>query len=389
MAASTVKETICEPHPAEMSEVSKDPQKRLMGIPRELRDKIYTYLLVRDRPVVILFAEPTYPSRWCRQSFHDEICRYSFLGPRNTIGIMLVSKQACNETRDVLYGKNTFDTNKFRGFNNVFINGNGIPKFHGFTGIGTENATKIRTAAFRLKVNTYRDTQDHNDRADFLNILCTQLSGLRHLTLKIVTQNGVCQDDSVRLNVKSRQTRSIRALLTTATRVTKFHPLIRKAVWRKWSGSYASTRKVYCPFSSWPMDEDAITGEFHVDLVPVGHVPVVEGSRRVKNYRGVDFDSVDLVLDSLAIRETPWEDIPSWCNFAKCFKLDAAATTSEKNSAEVQTWPGMDSYDPTSEVHPAKRAHCVARRKMWGDQWWVNGLTFEEGDPLKFQWGLP
>ncbi|KAJ9609099.1 hypothetical protein H2200_006870 [Cladophialophora chaetospira] len=374
-------------HPADISGPSANPDLQLLGMPREVRNEIYRNLLVKDGVVLVNRAHDY-------RSYRLSLDRPGLvIGPKNITNILRVNQQIKEECLDILYGENKFECHKARSFERGFVNSEGkscncaaeINPFcrghKSFLGIGKSNAAKIKHVTFGLEElceegltgMSYR-SQDHPDHAIFLEILCTILPSLQKLTLKLRTKDSRVSTPRERMR-KSTQVQRITALVGTAGRITKYHPVLRKAIWRHWSSSdLVDSDQIASDHDCWGTDH------FYIDLVAEGARPLPRTNKTTKSALVEGVPLSDVVLDSQLIRRTGWVSSPLWSNVAN-FKLepdnDATKSTpesSERDHTEVTTWPGVANYDPFSELGHEDQAALLERHKGR----WIEG-KFVEG----------
>ncbi|ETI28361.1 hypothetical protein G647_00810 [Cladophialophora carrionii CBS 160.54] len=251
-------------------------------------------------------------------------------------------KRVEDEGTDVLYGDNTFECYHVRVFQNHFIHGRCCESDNRFRGIGRKNAAKIKKACFGLPLVITRYLQDSFAGNAFLDLICADLM--------------------VR----------IRALLTTVSRIGKYHPTLRKAIWRRWSGSRSQAL--------------VIAGDTYVDLVALGFEARFEGSVIRKNAWGEDVESFDLLLRTSMIRSTSWLDNSVW-NDVHNFEIDKSLITAKVDESEMSHWPGAVEYEPLLELSPSDQAamvgiihgriiHCLFIRGGFIDGKFVKGYWF-------------
>ncbi|EXJ64428.1 hypothetical protein A1O7_00764 [Cladophialophora yegresii CBS 114405] len=226
-------------------------------------------------------------------------------------GPMIKQHRVEDEGSDVLYGDNTFECYHVRVFQNRFIHGRCCVPGNGFRGIGSKNAAKIKKACFGLPLIIIRNPQDSVDGNAFLDL------------------------------ISAFQMVRIRALLTTVARIAKYHPTLRKAIWRRWSGSRSQGL--------------VIAADFYVDLVARGFEARFEGSVTRNNAWGDDFESFDILLKTSMIRSTSWLDNSVWNNVHN-FEMDKSLITTEVNESEVGSWPNPVKYEPLLEPSPSEQA---------------------------------
>ncbi|KAJ9609109.1 hypothetical protein H2200_006880 [Cladophialophora chaetospira] len=359
-------------HSAELSGASTDPKKRLTGLPRELRDRILELMLVEDEPTNLSDLAHKY-------SFFQVVRRFHQIElPRSNItSILRVCKQMEEEGTDLLYGRNTFIADRPSLFEDFFICGpvSEEPSPHPFTGIGLSNAAKVKSARFQISGEIDSDTQDGPNLVQLLNVLCTKLPGLQQLTLITKMRSQINEappyDVTVQdIKIERLQTIAIRQLLIAAARITKYHPVLRTAVWRKDSGS---ERESVIEVTDWSPHSafriSIMAGKFIVDLVAQGNqAKLMGGSETKTTYRGETYSSVDIVLNSLALRQASFDNLPGFGTFPTVFKLYPSATSSEIDPEEVQKWSDIGRYDLHSDEDSQKR-----ELKAWEDSLGCDG----------------
>ncbi|KAI1623241.1 hypothetical protein EDD37DRAFT_463504 [Exophiala viscosa] len=320
-----------------------------MGMPREIRDTIYKLLLVKEDSILVQFDRSHGYIRRNHETGHED-SDYSIVdftamtvGPKHITSILRANKQFMEEGTDILYGENLFESYHIRAFDDVFVKNSEY-------GIGRKNAAKIKSARFGVPQNIIVYDLGHDDILDFL---CKVLKNLQHLTLttRWISEKPTSRDDGEW--VKLDQGPNIRALLTAAARVTKFHPGLRKAIWRQWSGGYFSKGWRYDDYSESQVDE--LVGAFFVDLVVEGLAPVLKGSTTKKDPYGEDFQSRDMVLNSQLVRSIARYDKEGWRDLQR-FGLRNDVKTSEVDPSRVESWLGPKQHNLLAEVDPESAA---------------------------------
>jgi hypothetical protein len=305
--------------------------------------------------------------------------RYSTtVGPRIT-SILRVNKRIAEEATNVLYRANLFKTSDVHRFIRVFVKD---PRY----GIGPDNAAKITHVCFGLPspVAAY-PIYGYQSLLDFL---CTELINLKELTLTNMTMHDMVTAMAQKDTIKHAHMGHARELMFVAAIITKFHPILRKAVWRRWSGSTLTKDNDVGVYDGGMEDPVFIRGEWFIDLVPEGHTAVLEGSVTVKDSSGEDTQSEvclappstttrtdkktqDMVINSRFVRRAAWHDVNVWFNM-RSFALPSDATSSEVDADQVVTWPGTgeDGYDLESEVDPLSLAaakQSYGRKRKYSD----------------------
>ncbi|KIV77060.1 hypothetical protein PV11_08896 [Exophiala sideris] len=394
-------------HQAEMSGASGNPAFQLMGMPKEIRVAILRHLLVEEGSIEMEFGpvadefenqysyavEPRY-----RTDIPDGLTAIpdnpTKPAPRHSTNILCVNKQISQEATEVLYGMNVFALLEASGFK-------WCGKWKRYHGIGPANAAKVKFVGFEYPINeftdfetshkymstldptnTYTEMQTYYNSMAMLGLLCGRLVSLQKVTLTTrVLPDGV-RSPARRAVVEHAQMQHLRPLLLMAARLTKFHPTLRKAVWRRWSGSKLTTHEWW----SYDLavgeisrkDPRNIIGEFHIDIVPEGLAAVSRGCVTKRNARGEDIDSEDMVINSRLVRQTAWKDIEAWSNIHN-FALSKIATSSEVDPKQVNIWPQVNMwpgweeefwYDPQSEVDPVSAAAGENYRKTHSVAFW-------------------
>ncbi|KAI1611903.1 hypothetical protein EDD36DRAFT_269452 [Exophiala viscosa] len=311
-------------HLANLPGSSNSPHLQLMGMPKEIREAILRHLLVKDDLIWVNFDFEMRNGRFRETS---SMLRHPLVvGPKHITSIIRVNKQTAQEATDILYGANMFASYQVHAFESVFVKD---PD----NGIGIRNAAKIKSAEFTPPMNTFTGpkTDGHQSLLDFL---CSDLINLKKLTLKTV---AAIRRWTLRDIIDREQVNLIRHLLLIAANVTKFHPTLRKAVWRRWSGTKLADQWGREP--GFGKGTFYIWAEFSVDLVPEGPEAVLEGSITKKNAHGEDIECKDMVINSQLVRQTDWNDVRRWLN-VHTFALPSAAVSSEVDANEIEVWPG-------------------------------------------------
>ena len=275
-----------------------------MGIPRELRNKIYKMLLVKKDAVHIQFPKYRFHGIHWRGT-PGKVKRMAggplHIGPKYTTSILTVNKQAAAEGTDILYGYNKFTSDDATAVATVFVNGK-KDDWTGDTGIGRVNAAKIKRAMFEIPttiINEFiHNLAEAPTHGEFLDFVCQQLSGLQNLELKTTMTEEVPQSFETALSVESQQKLYIVSLLKTVARVTKYHPNLRKAIWSRWSGYGLEEGEESDDYCTWPVDW--IRGHWSVDLVPAGPGSTLKGETKInKDAFGIKFESTVSLLTHL------------------------------------------------------------------------------------------
>ncbi|KAJ9609106.1 hypothetical protein H2200_006877 [Cladophialophora chaetospira] len=347
-------------HPAEVSGPSRDPEKQLMGLPRELRDEIWRYVYVKAGHVKL---------RCIWQANRNRLPQTVPTKPEGIISMLCANKQTMKEGLHILYGENHFEFYHDRVFG---INTLNYDTQHPYVnGIGLKNAATIKTATYEIPGSIMEGYQDGITFGPSLQFL-SRLVGLKKLTIKVETFVSLWDIGNVQV-VKVKKKQSTRAILTTAARVTKYHPNLRKAVWRYWSGGDTKT--------------GGLLTIFYIDLFQEGCAPALR-SATTKDADGKDVQS----RDEVAKFKLPDKIDPS------PFLADSNSTntkSSETDPRAVTTWPGLMIYDPLLELSYNDQVDLVRHRKgtflkgefIAGDM--VNGIfvkghwfgsNFVEGD---------
>ena len=119
--------------PAVVSGASEDPDKRLLGIPREVRDEIFSYLLPVGEEICLDFKflnAPNLPkelfAKIRKQTQGYELGTLlgdsqAKLARKISPAIFRVCKQVRGETRHILYGKNKWVATHAHAFKSLFV----------------------------------------------------------------------------------------------------------------------------------------------------------------------------------------------------------------------------------------------------------------------------
>lgn len=306
-----------------------------MNLPFEVRNGIYEALLVKHDTVHLECNWKPDGIKWTK----------SLSLGKGVTGILRACKQTETEGTNVLYGANTFECYHVRVLKNKFIDGKREyweSEDTAFPGIGKRNAAKIKKIIFGLPMVIMRGAQDSPAGNPFLDLLCGQLTGLQKFTLK-THMSGEPSDET-----RERQTSIAQALITTAARAVKYHPTLRKAVWRRWSGNELRS-------TVWG---DEVVGEFFVDLMAEGFETRLEGTLTKKDALGDDFKSADILLNTLMIRKTSWLKRALWKD-VKNFRLDNDQLLAKVNPSQLASWPGCGQYEPLLELEVEDQAAAV------------------------------
>ncbi|KAI1611902.1 hypothetical protein EDD36DRAFT_269432 [Exophiala viscosa] len=391
-------------HRAEMSGPSSNPDLQLMGMPKEIRMAILRHLLLEEGAIDMGFssiggradapysyaAVPRYrpkpPDPWAPGSHQS-----TKGGPRHVTNILCINKRTLQEATEVLYGTNLFRLFKESAFK-------WSRKKDNYYGIGAANAAKVKFACFEYPINNFSDVEASNrlslvlqptnpdtefenyfDSTTLHGTLCERLVNLQKVTLttRVVRDRPKSRADGAA--VERAHMYHIRPFFLVAARLTKFHPTLRKAVWRRWSGSRLTTHDTYDfdPAGDEISGKDPgnIIGEFHIDIVPEGLAAISNGSVSKKNARCEDIESEDMVINTTLVRQTAWRDIEAWSNIHR-FALSRTATSSEvdpKQVSKASMWPVghyENRYDPQSEVDPVSATAGEKYRKTHSFLFW-------------------
>ncbi|KAK5032796.1 hypothetical protein LTS07_004206 [Exophiala sideris] len=320
-------------HPATLSGASSNPELRLMGMPKEIREAILKYLLVKDDSIWVRFTVHIHAAQM-RDAPDPEHSVMELgpmvVGPKRITSIVRVNKRTAQEATDILYGANLFASNQLHGFNWVFVKD---PR----CGIGSTNAAKIKTAQFAIPMDTITGPKTYAHQS-LLDCLCADLIKLKILTLKAVILTNRWAPRDI---IEKQLVKGIRPTLLIAARVTKFHPTLRKAVWRRWSGTKVADKGGRRPGIGKGIDY--VWAEIYVDVVPEGLEAVLEGSIAKKDAFGHEMEHKDMVIDSRLVRQTSWDDTEAWLDVRK-FALPSDVISSEVDAKEVEMWPGLGQY---------------------------------------------
>lgn len=247
-----------------------------MGMPQEVREAILRQLLLKEAPIHVRF-NPRWPVYDTPFLDRGVMRRHSTtIGPRIT-SILRVNKQMAQEATDVLYRENLFKTYDLYRFIQVFVKD---PQY----AIGLDNVAKIRYVCFGLPVGV--------TTLQFLpDFLCTELMNLKRLTLTKMTMHDMVTVLAQKDRIKHVHMCYAQELILEAAIITKFHPILRKAVWRRWSGSTLTKDNDLGVYDGGMEDPVFLRGEWFIDVVPEGHTAVLEGSVTVKDSSGEDTQS--------------------------------------------------------------------------------------------------
>ncbi|KAK4937401.1 hypothetical protein LTR10_021938 [Elasticomyces elasticus] len=320
-----------------------------MGMPREIRDNIYRLLFVKKGTILVRFSKAMYTGGDSPMWNCDNSNPAMKVGPKHITSILRANKQTKEEGTDILYGENLFESYHIRAFDTVFVK---YPRY----GIGQVNAGKIKSARFGVPLGTLiwspkEDSTDSELVLGFLcDILCATLKGLQHLTLKTKIIRAKPTTLERGKMVKDSQKVNIRALLVSAARATKFHPCLRKAIWRRWSGGYIAKGR-WIDYTESVEVEDLV-GEFFVDLVVEGLAPALDGRTVTKkDAYARNFKSKDMVINSQLVRRTAWLDPEGWLDVHR-FGLSKDVSSSEVDPSQVERWLGAKQHNLDAELDP-------------------------------------
>ncbi len=340
-------------------------------MPLEIRRHIYRAFLVKNASVKLQCDYQPDAIRWTSSLSVNE----------GVTALLRTCRKINTEGTEVLYGDNTFECYHVRVFKNEFIRGRSYKGSDVFRGIGTENATKIKRGIFGLPLVIIRNPQDSPECNPFLDFLCTDLVELQKLTLKTDT---ICDSG---LEARTQQMVRTRALVTTAARIAKYHPSLRKSIWRHLSGNERSR------FG------DCLLGDWYVDLVAPGFEIHLNHTTTKLDADGQEFKAVDVLLNNAMILHTSWLQKQVWDSVAN-FALDKSQLTRNVDKSEIALWPGEREYEPLLELEfPDKVAlaelshgrfiRCIHTPGRFIDGkfikgWWFDGLSrFVQGEWLQ------
>ncbi|KAJ9609100.1 hypothetical protein H2200_006871 [Cladophialophora chaetospira] len=355
MAMIKIEDHMINEHPAVRSGPSSNPTKQLLGMPDEIRLQIYRAFLVKDGNVKLKCEYQPDAIRWTK----------SLSVNKGVTAFLRTCEKIKIEGTDVLYGDNTFECYHVRVFKNEFIHGKSFERSDKFRGIGKENASKIKRGYFGLPLVIIRNPQDSWEGNPFLDFMCTDLVGLQKLTITTMISSRVGGQ------AEDKQADRTRALTTTAARIAKYHPTLRKPIWRHWSGH--KYEEGY--------DEQYVWGEFFVDIMAPGFEMHLDGTTPKLDAFGRNFEACDVLLKTAMILRTPWLQINIWRNI-KNFELSQKYLTSEVDASEIATWPGefdWESDDQAALVEVSK-SRCIHGKFTSGrfvDGKFIKGCWFD------------
>ncbi|KAJ9608229.1 hypothetical protein H2200_007217 [Cladophialophora chaetospira] len=312
-----------KPHPAELSGASSDSKLRLMGIPYEVRAKIFHHILVNTVPIVLKIsckAFDTGSKEWRSHLEHEEErgfqCRprsvLTDISPKDIKALLQVSRQVHEEGNEMLFGQNSWSCDSGQWFEKYFITD---PYF----GIGTKNAGFIQDLLLELPLALEGDTEPpFRSVATFVDFICTNLPDLRSLGLYLRTSQWLFRwvRDSAG-NQPILNTAIERRALCIVSRITEKHQTLKKAIW--------TAEK---------------SGRLFVTIVPSRREDSVEATAICDDNDGspnvaVQASGKDFILDCAKIRKYNWYEL--FGQKASQFALPDSAVSSEPPTVALDT----------------------------------------------------
>ena len=215
-------------HAAEASQHSTaQPPPPFLRLPAKIRLSIYCLILKKggDNRILIKFAllkktRPEYDRGYglLRIDAKSGLAIGDSAEPFSSI--LRTCRKVHEETVEVLYGENKFESRNARGLSDIFI-----PM------IGANMATPIKDLVLGVP-RCVIEADPGADLTKFIDLVCGKLSGLQ--TLRIVTYCRRPQDlpsNGENADLKDLWKHDRRALLCTASLVTANHPILKRAIW--------------------------------------------------------------------------------------------------------------------------------------------------------------
>ena len=173
---------------------SSDPENQLLGLPLEIRRKIYMAFLVKDEDVWLdCYRGGRLVSRGGHRALnkyqHGDFRLTSTLSVNKGITAFLrTCRQIESEGTDILYGENQFACCHASVMQNQFVHGMSHQDSKKFRGIGRRNSRKIQKLVVELPYLIVGKGHSSIGGNPFLDFICADLTALRKLTLKIQTR---------------------------------------------------------------------------------------------------------------------------------------------------------------------------------------------------------
>ncbi|EXJ72768.1 uncharacterized protein A1O5_03915 [Cladophialophora psammophila CBS 110553] len=215
-------------HPAEVSGASKDPNLQLLGIPREIRDKIVRYVLVGEEEIPLrfrsyAFAERSSDTFGLNRKMDDTVRKHDRTvtqmwkpdGQVHALGLLFTCRQLYEEGRVIFYGENVWVDTSAGDFPTFYSEGNSY--------MSRSNAALVKKARLQ-RCLSFPDGLDGRLDA-FTPFACNWLPNLQKLRLRFYVFKASPSDPStIYAFVKER-------FLMTAADMTQNHPTLKKAIW--------------------------------------------------------------------------------------------------------------------------------------------------------------
>ncbi|KIW96162.1 uncharacterized protein Z519_03229 [Cladophialophora bantiana CBS 173.52] len=279
-------------HPAEVSGASRDPNLQLLGIPREIRDKIVRYVLVGEKEIPLRFrsyavAERASATSGVHREMDDTVrghdCTVTQIwkpdGQVHALGLLFTCSQMYEEGRVIFYGENVWVDTSAGDFPAFYSEGN----FY----MSRSNAALVKKARLQ-RCLSFPDGLDGSLDA-FTSFASHWLPNLQKLQLRFYVFKASPSDpQTIYSFVKER------FLITTAD-MTQNHPALKKAIWNTDS---VAPYKFSLNFGA----ELTVPGHSDEELFKVRTEEIDEEGRR-------HFIPQNLILDCQKIRQTNRADL--------------------------------------------------------------------------------
>ena len=236
------------------------------------------------------------------------------------------------------------------------------------------NAAKIKKAKSGCPLVIVRRRVDDIAGNPFLDLMCSHLIGLQKLTIKTQTfkyQGTPAQYSERKTSVPySPQLHALPSATLPCAKLCGVGGV-----------GAASTTKTKTTITNTSM-------AFYVDLVAIGFEERFEGSLMTKNAFGEPFESFDVLLSTIKVHCTTWEQNTTW-NDVNNFGVDNELLISRTHDSEIATWPGQRCYEPLLNLDTAGQAATVdSSHSRYIRSPWVSGRIVD-GKFLRGKWLPP
>ncbi|KAJ9608233.1 hypothetical protein H2200_007221 [Cladophialophora chaetospira] len=298
-----------ELHPTELCGASAKFELQLLRIPREIRDKIFKYILILHgnlrldfrRSITGTSMRRTAEGRpqiaeiwehWC------SIRKATMPDCVHATALLATCKQSHEEGCIIFYGKNLFE---------------GFARFHTSRPYDFDSNYKLMPSHMALIRDLRllfgglqgRYAQKGGGVEELACVMRDCFPSLRKLSL-----SSFCRYYSS-MTFEGEVAKHANELLVIAATITQHHPTLKRAIWEAESGGAESGvgRTGLDPRHFVPTINNFYF-DLYIDLVPIGSN--TELLKTVKEKFGVNrkkFISKNIILDCQKIRETPWEQL--------------------------------------------------------------------------------